>query len=1107
MVPEPLRSALPGGEPFEIPGYKLEGVIGRGATGTVFRARQLAVDREVALKVLHPELAQRRRIIQRLQREARTTARLAHPHIVSAIDMGETGGRWWYAMELVDGPSLAEVLRQQGRLREREALRLFIPLCEALEHLAEHGVVHRDIKPANILIDKAGGARLADLGLAFADDDPALTSQGGTLGTPHYISPEQAMDSARADLRSDIWSFGATLYHAVCGRPPFHGDSAAEVLSGVLHARVPDPLRFEPELSRGLALILRKCLTREPLERYQTPHELLLDLERVRERRAPRVVARSLDPVERAPRPWVRPALLAGSALLGLVLVFVAAGRLRERGQGRPEAPEADPARFAPLEVLAARAEVAPEGSGAILRELEDLRPRLPAAHLPAWESVRERVRARLRVDLAAAADRADAASERLAKAGDFAGARAALAVELPRELVATTGFSLDELEERFGFLRARRQALLARLEESESELSKVLARKVPDVTAGLLQEAGRLEARGRYKSALDLLAVDDDALLAAAGYAGYRFSSDRIAGLFSDARMRLGLKRMEVDFAWRSVDSELRDFVDRRAARLREALAVPGETSPSAAVDLGRSFETELFERGLERAEMPAESSRFALDRLENAQRELLLLEDYRRGESLKSAYHLNRDLDGSRWSRRDYGAVLSLWTDFEETLRSAPGDPAAPWRVELARGTALRLEEARLLEDLLRRAADGVRAADGEQRELMVGASGIVEEGKIAAGLDPLRDGFELLPEHGAPFHLRLETIAGRDLLLLAGLPQIDEDLEALDRLVVAAFRFHERELARAEATLRSGELPEEQLLSELAADLGPRILAELEREESARDVRDSEVSYLLGLATEEAIQDAPDRALMAIDKLLFQYPDVADVKVLRPRLQEEQRRLENRRHSFEDSYRPAALVEQRDGSVALSFRFDGESAGTWEPGAWRFDGKGWSRPEAAGDWQELARRHGARLILRPPLDAGRDVELSLRFEVVDTHAPAQLLLVSVLGYHVALTGTGLASPDPRSRCLVGEGDLYAFLDQVRREKGEEGLRLLRPGTEQELKLLVNPRRGLVRLELDGVSRGQRSFPGRAPEPASIELRSFDPIRVLSAEVRGSR
>ena len=118
-------------------------------------------------------------------------------------------------------------------------------------------VLHRDIKPGNILLDRAGGARLADLGLAFADDDPLLTTADGTLGTPHYISPEQARDPTTADIRSDIWSLGATLFHTLCGRPPFAGASTAEVLSGVLYAAIPDPNSLEPELSRGLVLVLR----------------------------------------------------------------------------------------------------------------------------------------------------------------------------------------------------------------------------------------------------------------------------------------------------------------------------------------------------------------------------------------------------------------------------------------------------------------------------------------------------------------------------------------------------------------------------------------------------------------------------------------------------------------------------------------------------------------------------------------------------------------------------------------------------------------------------------------------------------------------------------
>jgi serine/threonine-protein kinase len=146
VVPEPLRPdpALGAGEPGErrlprIPGYRLEGILGRGATGVVYRARQLSVDRPVALKVLNPELGSAAgggRAARRLEREARTAARLAHPNIITAIDMGEQDGTWWYAMELVEGESMADRL-QRGPLAERAALKLFLPLCEALVHLSE----------------------------------------------------------------------------------------------------------------------------------------------------------------------------------------------------------------------------------------------------------------------------------------------------------------------------------------------------------------------------------------------------------------------------------------------------------------------------------------------------------------------------------------------------------------------------------------------------------------------------------------------------------------------------------------------------------------------------------------------------------------------------------------------------------------------------------------------------------------------------------------------------------------------------------------------------------------------------------------------------------
>ena len=266
----------------EIPGYLVKGLLGRGSTGTVYRAVQLAVDREIALKVLHRSLS-KGRVVRRLQREARTTARLSHPNIVNAIDMGSKNGVWWYAMELVEGPSLAALLRERERLCEREALRLFIPLCDALKYLASEGVVHRDIKPGNILVEPGGRARLVDLGLAFAEDDPSLTAQGGTLGTPHYVSPEQARDAQSADVRSDIWSFGATLFHALAGVPPFPGTEVKEVMTARLTRPAPDVWSMRQDIHTETAAIIARMLEKDPPKRYSNYESLLAELRRARD--------------------------------------------------------------------------------------------------------------------------------------------------------------------------------------------------------------------------------------------------------------------------------------------------------------------------------------------------------------------------------------------------------------------------------------------------------------------------------------------------------------------------------------------------------------------------------------------------------------------------------------------------------------------------------------------------------------------------------------------------------------------------------------------------------------------------------------------------------
>ena len=501
--------------PFpEIPGYRIEAVIGRGSSGVVYRALQLAVERRVALKVLHPDLAARGRAVRRLQREARTTAKLAHPGIVTAIDMGQANGLWWYAMELVDGPSLAERLRKDGAMSERDALRFFIPLCEALEHAALQGVVHRDLKPGNILIDASGRARIVDLGLALAEDDPSLTAQGGTLGTPHYIAPEQARNPRNADVRSDIWSLGATMYHCVCGRPPFGGGSVAEILSGVLYAPIPDPAEFAPDLSNNFSLVLRKCLARDPARRYQHPKEVREDLERIRERREVSVKRGSLDPMAGERERFRRRAWTA--AVIGFVLLCagLAAWRpWRRSDQNSTATSVVEP--FAPLEQLAALLDIEGAKVAPALERLEDIGPAIPPSHQSRADEVRAALRARFDTQLLAARSKFESELDRLwVQQRDFAAALDWIDRGLEERLRAELGVSTRQIAEvkvRFQLGEAR-----ARVDEDRKLALGSLQQRLSSHYAGAIA-GGRAKAAleaGRWRKAHSLLDVSANAVM-----------------------------------------------------------------------------------------------------------------------------------------------------------------------------------------------------------------------------------------------------------------------------------------------------------------------------------------------------------------------------------------------------------------------------------------------------------------------------------------------------------------------------------------------------------------------------------------------------------------
>ena len=287
MAPCDPADSVTFAQPFK--DYEILERVGSGAMGTVFRARQKRLNRIVALKVLKPMLARNTNFVERLKREARIVASLNHPDIVAGYDLGEEGGYHFFVMEFVEGKSLATLLKEWGAFPETQVLDVATRVASALDHAFKKGVIHRDVKPGNILIDPDGRAKLTDMGLAKAPEDVTITQEGATVGTPQYISPEQARDPSKADVRSDLYSLGATMFHMCTGQPPFVGTTLANVIHAVIHSRAPTAAAINPAVTDGLGLVIKKLLAKDPGLRYQTPADLLSDLHRVRRAEPPQV--------------------------------------------------------------------------------------------------------------------------------------------------------------------------------------------------------------------------------------------------------------------------------------------------------------------------------------------------------------------------------------------------------------------------------------------------------------------------------------------------------------------------------------------------------------------------------------------------------------------------------------------------------------------------------------------------------------------------------------------------------------------------------------------------------------------------------------------------
>jgi len=298
-------AAQPGpssGPKLEIEGYELIGKLGEGGMGSVFLARQVSLDRRVAVKVLHQQFARDQGYLERFMREAKLVARLDHPNVVRALDAGESGGFYYLTMEYVEGRSLQQAIEEQDRLPEAEALGIAAQILKALEFADGRGIVHRDIKPDNILIDAVGTAKLADLGLAReAGGHTDLTQSGTMMGTPHYMSPEQAEGKRDLDVRSDIYSLGATLFRAVTGKPPFEGQTAAVIVARRLAEPPPEAGAVNPEVSPECSGMIRRMMSRDRNLRHQTPAAVLTEIAAILEKSG------SAPPAAAAPEPEPAP--------------------------------------------------------------------------------------------------------------------------------------------------------------------------------------------------------------------------------------------------------------------------------------------------------------------------------------------------------------------------------------------------------------------------------------------------------------------------------------------------------------------------------------------------------------------------------------------------------------------------------------------------------------------------------------------------------------------------------------------------------------------------------------------------------------------------------
>jgi eukaryotic-like serine/threonine-protein kinase len=258
--------------------YELIELIGKGGMSSVYKAHDRLLDRQVAIKVLHPHFTADEEYVERFRREARSVAQLSHPNIVTVIDRGEDEGRQYIVFEYVEGENLKQLLERTGPMPVRETLVLGLQMARALSFAHGRGLIHRDVKPQNVLLNPDGQAKMTDFGIARSVDVQGVTITGTVLGTSEYIAPEQARGQ-QVDAQTDVYSLGVVLYELLTGGVPYDGDNFVTVALRHVNEPVPSVLERRPEIPPRIALAVERAMAKSPDERYESMGELAEELE------------------------------------------------------------------------------------------------------------------------------------------------------------------------------------------------------------------------------------------------------------------------------------------------------------------------------------------------------------------------------------------------------------------------------------------------------------------------------------------------------------------------------------------------------------------------------------------------------------------------------------------------------------------------------------------------------------------------------------------------------------------------------------------------------------------------------------------------------------